>query len=63
MALVDNIIAYETGELSHREILRLFSELVKNGKTWVLQGSYGRTARAFIEAGYLDRQGNIIKDI
>lgn len=63
MTLVDKIIAYETGELSNSETLELFSELIKTGQVWQLQGSYGRTAHALIERGYLDKDGNILKHI
>ena len=61
--LVDNITDYESGELSDEKTLQLFSYLVKTGIVWSLQGCYGRTAAALIEAGWLDRQGNITKEI
>ena len=61
--LVDNIIEYEAGELSDKKTLQLFSYLVKTGKVWSLQGCYGRTATALIEDGWLDRQGNIRKEL
>jgi hypothetical protein len=61
--LVDNIIAYESGELSDKKTLQLFSYLVKTGKVWSLQGCYGRTATALIEDGWLNRQGNILKEV
>jgi len=53
------IICYETGELSQEGILQLFSELIKTGMAWTLQGSYGRTAYALIENGYINRLGDI----
>ena len=59
--LVDKIIAYESGELNDNEVLELFSELVKSGQAWTLQGSYGRMAMALINAGYLSRNGDILK--
>lgn len=49
--LVDRIIAYETGELGEEETVGLFQELVDSGQAWTLQGHYGRTAQALIEAG------------
>lgn len=61
--LVDNIIEYEAGELSDKKTLQLFSYLVKTDKVWSLQGCYGRTATALIEDGWLDKQGNITKEI
>lgn len=58
---VDLIIAYESGELNNEKTLELFSMLVKNGHAWTLQGSYGRTAHNLIENGFLDREGNILR--
>ena len=43
--------------------MKLFSELIRNGHAWSLQGSYGRTAKALIEAGWLDQEGNILKEL
>jgi hypothetical protein len=48
---VDNIIAYENGELEEDEMIALFQELVNSGLAWQLQGHYGRTAKGLIEAG------------
>jgi hypothetical protein len=56
---IDNIIAYENGELTDQEVVYLFAELVKSGMAWTLQGRYGRTASALIEHGYIDREGNV----
>ena len=50
MKLVDEIIAYEQGELNDDEVIELFQQLVDSGLAWSLQGSYGRTAAALIEA-------------
>lgn len=61
MSITDKIIAYESGEMSENQILELFSELVKNGMAWTLQGSYGRMASNLIENGYLKRNGEILK--
>ena len=52
MDQVDKIIAYESGELDEEGIIELFQELIDSGLAWSFQGSYGRTARALIEAGY-----------
>jgi hypothetical protein len=60
-ALTDMIIAFEMGELDNQKTLELFSILVKNGMAWTLQGSYGRTAMRMMESGYLDKNGNILK--
>ena len=59
--LVDKIIEYENGKLSDKDTLILFSNLIKNGMAWTLQGHYGRTAEALIQDKWLDRQGNINK--
>lgn len=61
--MVDQIISYESGELSDMETIELFANLIKSGMVWSLQGHYGRTATALIEAGYIDRTGNILKEI
>ena len=45
------IIAYETDGLPDDEMVELFQHLVDSGLAWELQGSYGRTAAALIEAG------------
>ena len=50
--IVQKIIAYESGEMTERESVEFFSELIKNGLAWTLQGHYGRTAERLIDAGY-----------
>lgn len=51
--ITDKIIAYEQGELSASEIVDLFAELIRTKMAWSLQGSYGRTAAAFIRTGVI----------
>ena len=51
---VGAIIAYEQGELSEEGTIELFQNLVNNGHAWSLQGSYGRTAKALIDAGVVN---------
>ena len=63
MISVDKIIQYEDGEMSDKEMVEFFSELVKSGHAWTLQGHYGRTAMNLIENGVMDREGNILIDI
>ena len=49
--MVGDIIAYENGEMDEEEVISLFQELVDTGMVWVLQGHYGRTAQALLDAG------------
>jgi len=57
--MIDKIIAYESGELDNQGILELFSDLIKTGKAWSLQGHYGRTAKHFIENQLISSEGVI----
>lgn len=59
--VVDLIMDYEVGQASDDQVLTLFSELVRKGTAWTLQGHYGRTAAALIEGGYLSPEGDILK--
>lgn len=47
----EDIIAYELGELSEEDTIKMFQEGINSGMVWKLQGHYGRTAAALIEAG------------
>ena len=48
---IGQIIAYENGELDEQETVELFQGLINSGLAWSLQGHYGRTAKALIDAG------------
>jgi len=61
MTLVDKIIDYESGDLEFPETLELFSELIKVGTVWQLQGHYGRVASVLIDNGYISKTGEILK--
>ena len=63
MDIVDLIIRYECGELVLSEQAELFSELIKSGRVWTMQGVYGRQAMNFIDSGLIDDKGNIDKKI
>lgn len=52
---LDAIIRYESGDLSEEETITLFQHLVDNGRAWTLQGHYGRTAQALIDAGLVHK--------
>ena len=60
MNIIDGVTWYESGELTEQETIEFFAQLIKKGIAWQLQGSYGRQAMRFIEAGILDREGNIL---
>lgn len=61
-AAIEDIIAYEEGELSFQDTVIMFGVLVRNGSAWTLQGSYGRMARALIDMGYLAEDGTVLRE-
>ena len=60
MNITDKIMEFECGLLDDTGVLELFAELISNGMAWTLQGSYGRTASALIDAGYISEDGKHI---
>ena len=56
MDTVTFIMEFEGGELSEEELVTGFQSLIDSGTAWSLQGFYGRTAEALIEAGYCHRK-------
>jgi hypothetical protein len=58
--LTNQIIAYESGDLSDEGTVALFQRLVDNGQAWQLQGSYGRQAQALIESGLVTPKQKVI---
>ena len=53
MRLVDQLIAYEEGQLTEDEEIALFQYLVETGVCWQLSGHYQRVAATLIEAGLI----------
>lgn len=50
---VSFVTAYEAGDLTEDEIIDGFQAMVNSGVAWALQGHYGRTAEALLEAGLI----------
>ena len=50
---INTLMDYETGEIDDDRTIELFQYLVDTGMAWRLQGHYGRTAEALIDAGYV----------
>jgi hypothetical protein len=57
MTNIDNLIAFEQGDLDDEQTIDLFQGLINTGLAYQLQGFYGRTAEALIEAGHCTRRG------
>lgn len=57
--LASKLFDYEAGQLSARDQLNLFAELIQTGLAWKLQGSYARMAAGWIDAGYITAEGHI----
>lgn len=59
--VVDFVIRFEGGDIeTEEEIIDGFQHLIDSGTVWGLQGSYGRTAAALIEAGHCVDTHNVI---
>jgi len=58
MDIVNSIMDYESGDMSQKEEILFFQQLIDTGLAWTLQGSYGRTAIRLIEAGLCTEKGN-----
>ena len=48
---IDDIIAFENGQLSEEDTIAMFQAMIDDGSVWKMQGSYGRTAMDLIESG------------
>ena len=56
---LNDMIAWEEGELDAEGTLNLFAHLIASGLAWQLQGCYGRQAASLIEDGFITPQGEI----
>jgi hypothetical protein len=52
---------WEEGNMDAETEVEFFGELVRNGLAWTLQGTYGRTAKRLIDAGYLSSTGEVLE--
>jgi hypothetical protein len=57
---VNDVIAWENGELDEEQTVEFFAGLIRSGLVWQLQGVYGRTARDLIEAGLVSPEGEVL---
>ena len=51
--LVDQLIAYEEGQIPEDQEVAFFEHLVETGTCWQLPGHYQRVAATLIEAGLM----------
>lgn len=49
---IEDIMAYEGGELSDEDTIKMFQSGIDSGQVWRLQGSYGRMAQYLIDTGH-----------
>jgi hypothetical protein len=53
LQLVDQLIAYEEGQITKDEEIELFQHLIETGTCWHLAGHYHRMGATLIEAGLI----------
>jgi hypothetical protein len=53
VGLVDQLIAYEEGQITEDQEVAFFEHLVETGTCWQLSGHYQRVAATLIEAGLI----------
>ncbi len=58
---INDIIDYECGTLSEEKTIDLFQSMIDDGSVWTLQGHYGRTAKALIDAGYCKPKQKVVE--
>jgi hypothetical protein len=56
---VSDIIRYEEGDMTVREMVYFFSLLIRSGMLNRMQGSYGRMASQMFQYGLLDASGQV----
>lgn len=49
---IDQLIAFENGDLDQDDTVEFIQDGINRGWVWQLQGFYGRTAQRLIDAGY-----------
>ena len=59
---IEQMMAFENGELDEEQTVALFQQLVDSGMAWQLQGSYGRTAHNLIQKGLVRLPGRPLTD-
>jgi len=57
--MIQAIISYESGKMSHDEIIHFFAELVKTGFIHAMQGHYQCYAHNLIEQGIISEDGEV----
>lgn len=55
MPNIDDIIAFENGEMDEDQVVSFIQDGIDRGWVWQLQGFYGRTASQLIDAGLCTR--------
>jgi len=64
MDIVDAVMELESGEeIPAKRVLELYSVIVKSGGWRGLQGSYTSAIGHLIDSGWLDQEGNILKEV
>lgn len=54
---IDQILAFENGEMEFDEVVDFIQDGINAGWVWRLQGFYGRCAAQLIEQGYCQPAG------
>lgn len=53
MVNVNDVIAWEEGQMDEEQERKFFQKLVNSGDAWRLQGMYGRRAQDLLDAGVI----------